>query len=1017
MKLTCPKCAQEFESDGKAAEAVCPHCGSGFPTISVAETIAQRPGARGVEQSSRIVHAAIREDCGTPTLRHFARYEIVQEIGRGAFGIVYRARDPQLGREVALKVLIAGEQASESLIKRFHAEAQAAAKLRHPNIVPIYDVGIHDGKHYFTAEFIEGATLEKLLKPGSAGVPPAFPPKTPKAGETPALPQAGETPALPQAGETPALPRAGETPALPATQIVKLMTEIASAIQHAHEHGVIHRDIKPGNVLIDASGRAMVTDFGLARNVEVESSLTQAGDVLGTPAYMSPEQAAGRVADVEERSDVYALGVLLYEMLTGCVPFQSKSLLALLRAVMEDEPVPPRKLNPKVDRDLETICLKCLEKDKARRYRTAAALVEDLKRFTEGEPLAARPPSFAYRWRKRLWKHRAWLAGLTAAAVAVIVALGLGFGLFERLARFAAGWELVVDENFSSGVLPEGWDVVEGKAEVMDGALVAEGKRVTDPKYPPFTEFILLFPVACPDAARLEYDAWFPPDVELGDKGCDLSCLLHCNCEQALVSGYTLQFGAAGNKCSSVCRKYVALLHNNAPQALIAPGRRYHIVAEHAGEYLTLTVEGSQVLRLRDFFPLSGGRAGLYSWGKGARFEKVKLWRRKKALDVSSLAVPDRLFLKGDYKEAVGEYDAIHASHPSVPEGRLALYKSGLARMATGDLQGARGALESLLNSDLRGWAHIGLAEVEARNGRGPEAMEELTKAENSGDAEAAALVEANAIRIALEAFNRADLVAGTPLLKKARQGLLDWELTRLAQTVANAGNKLTGRGEYDAAIVHFRAVVAVFPDLRRLSAGASRGIGSNLMRASRNEEALKALLAVAKEYPEQRSECAWARLYYGDALRYMGRFEDAAKTFETVEAEYPEVRAACADALLESGIARMFLHDRVGAEADWRKVLREYPTASSNATPRARFFLGEIGESAFLDDLMSEERRYLNEDAYLVAEKCEAEGNLTEAARWYRKCLELTVGDAWPAPFARKRLKEIEEKLKAPAK
>ncbi|MCY3018185.1 MAG: serine/threonine-protein kinase [Planctomycetota bacterium] len=333
MKLTCPKCAQAFETDGKAAEAVCPGCGAAMPLPALAETIAQRPGV-----SAPLPTAVVSETIGlepaakeTGTPRHFARYEIIREIGRGAFGIVYRARDPQLGRDVALKVLIAGEQASESLIKRFHAEAQAAAKLRHPNIVPIHDVGIHDGKHYFTADFIEGATLEKLLKEK-----------------------------------------------LPTTQIVRLMTEIASAIQHAHEHGIVHRDIKPGNVLIDASGRAMVTDFGLARNVEVESSLTRSGDVVGTPAYMSPEQAAGRVAEVEERSDVYALGVLLYEMLTGHPPFQSNSLVALLRAVIEDEPVSPRTLNPKADRDLETICLKCLEKEKARRYRTAAALVEDL---------------------------------------------------------------------------------------------------------------------------------------------------------------------------------------------------------------------------------------------------------------------------------------------------------------------------------------------------------------------------------------------------------------------------------------------------------------------------------------------------------------------------------------------------------------------------------------------------------------------------------------------------------------
>ncbi|MCY3018186.1 MAG: tetratricopeptide repeat protein [Planctomycetota bacterium] len=593
--------------------------------------------------------------------------------------------------------------------------------------------------------------------------------------------------------------------------------------------------------------------------------------------------------------------------------------------------------------------------------------------------------------------------------MALIVALGLGFGLFERLARFAAGWELVVDEDFPSGVLPEGWDVVAGKAEVVDGALVVECEPGTE-------GLVVVLPVACPDAVRLEYDAWFPADVELGDKACDLSCFLHCDREHIAGSGYMLQFGGVGNKCSSLIRKDAESLRNAAPQALIVPGRRHHIVAEHAGEYVTLTVDGRQVLCLRDFFSLTGGCAGLYSWGKGARFDNVKLWRRKKALDVSSLAVPDRLFLKGDYKDAMAEYDAIHASHPSEPEGRLALYKSGLAHMAIGDLQGARQAFEQLVDGDLRGWAHIGLAEVEARSGRGAEAVAELTKAENAGDAEAATLVRANAIRIAFEALNRADLAAATPILKSAREGLSDWELKRMARTVIGGSRPFDGRGEYDAAITFKRAVVAVFPDLRESSANASLEIGTALSKAGRNEDALKALAAIEKDYPDQRSACAEALQERANGLRYAGEQERSLQVYNALRAKYPDSRNECAWALLHSGLARLALHDRAGAEADWRKVLREYANDNARAVCLARFFLGEIEESAFLDDLKSQPRSEWNDDVCTIAQKYEAEGNLREAARWYRKCLELTVGEEWPARLARKRLKEIEEKLKAPA-
>src|SRR5881296_1456523 len=311
-----------------------------------------------------------------PMLMDFGDYELLEQIGRGGQGVVFRARQKSLNRIVALKVIGLGQWATEANLKRFRLEAEAAARLEHPGIVPIHEVGERDGSCYFSMKFVEGGQLDEVAR------------REP----------------------------------MPIRRAVELMTKVARTVHYAHEHGILHRDIKPGNILLDRQGEPHLTDFGLARLVETESTVTRTMEVLGTPSYMAPEQAVGNNAAVSSVTDVYGLGAVLYQLLTGHPPFAGGTTYETVRLLLDTEPRQPRLLNPKIDRDLGTICLKCLQKDPQRRYSSALALAEDLERWLKHEPIQARHTGVFARGKK--WVRRnptsallvASLVGLAAAA-------------------------------------------------------------------------------------------------------------------------------------------------------------------------------------------------------------------------------------------------------------------------------------------------------------------------------------------------------------------------------------------------------------------------------------------------------------------------------------------------------------------------------------------------------------------------------------------------------------------------
>jgi TolB-like protein/Tfp pilus assembly protein PilF len=329
--------------------------------------------------SSAVASAKADDPGGTsPMLMDFGDYELLEQIGRGGQGVVFRARQKSLNRTVALKVINLGQWATKAHVKRFRREAEAAARIEHPCIVPIYEVGERDGSCYFSMKFVEGGQLDEVAR------------------------------------REPMQPR----------RAAELIAKVARTIHYAHERGILHRDIKPGNILLDAKGEPHLTDFGLARLVESESSVTQTLDVLGTPSYMAPEQAVGNNAAVSNATDVYGLGAVLYQLLTGQPPFAGGTTYETIKLLEDTEPRPLRLLNPKVDRDLSTICLKCLEKDPKRRYSSALALAEDLERWLKHEPIAARRVGALVRGRKWVRRNPS-IAVMAAMLLALAVPLGL----------------------------------------------------------------------------------------------------------------------------------------------------------------------------------------------------------------------------------------------------------------------------------------------------------------------------------------------------------------------------------------------------------------------------------------------------------------------------------------------------------------------------------------------------------------------------------------------------------------
>jgi len=390
----CPRCGAEIAPD--APEGGCPGCllESGLNLLADVSVAGVGSSALASAKADDPCHvdkaarAATSSERLAKMLGELGDYELLEEVGRGGQGVVFRARQKSLNRTVALKVISLGQWASQAHLKRFRREAEAAASLDHPSIVPIYEVGEREGSCYFSMKFIEGGQLDEVVR------------REP----------------------------------MPIRRAVELIAKLARTVHYAHEHGILHRDIKPGNILLDAKGEPHLTDFGLARLLETESTITRTLEVMGTPSYMAPEQAAGETTKLNKATDIYGLGAVFYQLLTGHPPFAGGTSWETIRLLLDTEPRQPRLWNRKISRDLSTICLKCLEKDPQRRYSSALALAEDLEHWLKHEPIRAKRSGFLRHVAKWVRRKPA-IATLIAALVALAAAIGWNVWKSELISR------------------------------------------------------------------------------------------------------------------------------------------------------------------------------------------------------------------------------------------------------------------------------------------------------------------------------------------------------------------------------------------------------------------------------------------------------------------------------------------------------------------------------------------------------------------------------------------------------
>jgi eukaryotic-like serine/threonine-protein kinase len=376
MNRNCPTCGGELPEGTPAGQ--CPNCLIELGLDAAGQALSGDGASGGGKPAaaSRVTTRSLPQ--------HLGGYELLERVGQGGMGVVYKARQISLNRVVALKTLPFGSDVTRQQVHRFRVEAAAAGALQHPNIVAVHEVGLEDGVHYLVMDYVEGTTLAHRTRAGP----------------------------------------------LPATRAARYVRQIAEAVEFAHDRGILHRDLKPSNVLVDAQDQPRVTDFGLAKAMDSNfgfqtSSLTVSGQALGSPGYIPPEQASGKRGQIGRHSDVYGIGALLYHLVTGRAPFQADSLEGTLHQVFQQEPVSPRLLNPSVPRDLETICLKCLEKESERRYSSAQAVADELHRFVKREPILARPVGLggkSWRWCRR----KPVVASLAAASILLLLMLAVG---------------------------------------------------------------------------------------------------------------------------------------------------------------------------------------------------------------------------------------------------------------------------------------------------------------------------------------------------------------------------------------------------------------------------------------------------------------------------------------------------------------------------------------------------------------------------------------------------------------
>jgi len=651
VQIVCQNCKSSFDwtadggSSGPPADGVCPRCGAAVDVRWQVRNAAARTTEPGAP------HAVNLGGPGAQPLT-LGDYEILDEISRGAMGVVYRARHRQLQRVVALKLMIAGEHASQDQVARFEKEARAAARLRHPNIVPIYDFGVDNGRQFFTMDFIDGTPLDALIA------------------------------------------RKELTP----RRALEITADLADALAYAHARGVVHRDIKPSNIMVDRSGRPQITDFGLAKQLDSDTKFTRTGTTIGTPSYMSPEQAQGENDKIDQRSDVYSLGAVMYEMLTGRPPFTGETMMNIVMKVVHDEPLPLRRINPKLHRDIQTVVLKAIEKEPGRRYQSMADLADDVRRYIAGEMIAARPAGVLRRAGKALRTYRAAIiVGLVIAVIAFVVSGTVIHVLIQRQERIRLEaerermlrpvdeepeWVVQFTDDFAEPDRDPAWVPSDQRWKIQDGRFVVN----TQPD-----SYVTLEGRAT-DGGTPAKDWLFKGNVavEFTASASSADARINCFLGNSYRDAYMFRFGNWDGNNMALLRFGNLLAEVACPP--IRPNVTYSFRIERRNTSLVWRVSdgrNTHELRYDDpdlFLGFGKVRFGFHTWASSVAFDNVKISRELfKSENLSKLQAINAYSLsEGKLEDALAQYKGVIEQYRGKLIAALAEFNCGLIMEALG---------------------------------------------------------------------------------------------------------------------------------------------------------------------------------------------------------------------------------------------------------------------------------------------------------------------------------------------
>jgi len=617
-------------------------------------------------------------------VKTFGDYEILMELARGGMGVVYKAIHRELGRIIALKVLMAGTIATEAQIKRFKREAEATARLKHPNIVSIYNVGIAEGKHFIVMDFIEGITLDHFIKEFLVKDAKHDIEELIKSKQFKDRIEIHKTIEKKFSSDIKPETRIGES--MPLSQVVTLMIKILNALEYAHSKGVLHRDIKPSNIIINREGEPIIMDFGLAAHIgEGDSSLTKTGQILGTPTYMAPEQTQGNPDIIDERTDIYSLGLILFEMLTGRPRFIPAGNIALdLKNISESELIGPRKFNSKIPVEIDNICKKAMAKRQDDRYRTVHAFKNDLVRYLQGEAVGAKPVGFLTNLQERLMKYKTFSVAGIILFLSMIV-----FSTYNyRIKLKEQGkWHVLWKDEFFSEKDPFSWKlyrVYSSAPQGFDSQVVGLDSNICNIRDGELkirnstrSAYFLSSSLNFGDNFRMEFDWIIPDSAKAGQVGFFF-------CGQAPYQGYTYLANIGGRNSNYIVKGSwpEGILSRNYSSKLM-PQRSYHVAVIKKNSLIRIMIDRIPIYEYEEMIPLLGPNhqgCGFYFGPEtDINFDNIKLFRWESGIKTTPLLSGNKFFERGHYEEAVAEYQNIAQGYPDEDIAHMAADNIGMA--------------------------------------------------------------------------------------------------------------------------------------------------------------------------------------------------------------------------------------------------------------------------------------------------------------------------------------------------